>query len=147
MSLFKGNTPTQAADDSQEVVNDFTRRAPFCSYRPVPYRFYDPLVNLKDDLDGYLERLFQGEIDDANGDVLDCLIFDVVRQAVEDLKKQRVNHQDAIISFGIRAESDRAAFEDQLARLRTDLEETRSEQTFVSGLLKRGEYKEVSENA
>lgn len=147
MSLFKGNTPTKVVDDTQEVVNDFTRRAPFWCYRPVPYREYEPLSHLQLELDSYLERLFQGELDDANGDVLDNLIFDTVRQACEDLTKQRIIHQDSITSFAIRAKSDHSAFARELSALKVDLDKNLEEQAFLGALYQQSEYKEVRSHA
>ena len=147
MSIFKTNAPEKQVDDTKEVVHDFTRRAPFWSYRTVAYREYAPLVNLKDELDCYLDALFRGDIDDGNGDVLDNLIFDAVRRAWEDLKKQRVDHLDTITSFGIRAQSDRTAFEEQLTQLEESLSKNIQEQEFIRDLLNRCEYQEGYTNA
>lgn len=145
MGLFKGHSPTKVVDDTTEIVTDFIRRAPFWSYRTVPYRPYPPLMNLQTELDGCLDRLFSGELDDGNGDVLDCLIFDQVRQAREDLNRQRVSHRDAIVSFGLRALGDREAFETQLAALKQALEQNEAELTLVQHLARRDTYQKEAE--
>lgn len=143
MGVFKSNSPEKVVDDTRVVVHDFQRRAPFWSYRTVPYKEYEPLVNLQGKLDDYLDALFCGDIDSANGDVLDNIIFDTVRQAQDDLNRQRVEHGDTIKSFGIRAEGDRAAFKEQLAKLREDLARNQEEQAFIRDMLHRCEYREV----
>ena len=142
MSVFKENAPMKAVDDQAEIVHDFTRRAPFWSYRTVPYRDYPALIELKGVLDAHLDALFRGEIDDGNGDVLDNLIFDTVRQAQADLRLQQVSHRDTIKSFGIRAESDHAAFRQELDRLKDALNENLSEQKKLRKRLACDEFKE-----
>ena len=93
--------------DTHAGANGFARRVPFWSYRARDYLLYEPLVSFRGEIDGYLERLFAGDLDEGNGDVLDNMIADLVRQAEECLKRQRTEHKDAIISFGIRAKSER----------------------------------------
>ena len=143
MSIYKENNPMKVVDDETEIVHDFLRRAPFWSYRSVPYRDYAPLIDLKAQIDAYLDALFCGEIDDGNGDVLDNLVFDTVRQAQSDLRLQQVNHQDTIKSFGIRAVSDQAAFEQELTLLQATLAGNMEEQAKLRKMLARNEYKEV----
>lgn len=58
---------------------DFTRRAPFWSYRVKDYLLYGPLVSFRGEIDSYLNKLFAGDIDEGNGDVLDSMIADLVR--------------------------------------------------------------------
>ena len=142
MGFFKRNDPAKVVDDTREVATDFTCRRPFWSYRTAPYRPYAPLEGLKPELDRHLEALFAGAVDEGNGDVLDYPIFDNVRLAREDLNRQRIEHHDAIVQFGVRAAGDRQAFEDQLAALETDIERLRGEQAFLQTLRNNRECKE-----
>ena len=145
MGFFKSNAPEKVVDDTQEVVTDFTRRTPYWSYRTVPYQVRGGLESFRKELDDYLERLFSGELDDGNGDVLDCLISGRVRQAREDLKNQRISHRDAIVSFGLRALGDREAFETQLVALKQALEQNEAELTLVQHLARRDTYQKEAE--
>ena len=131
MRLFHENHPNKTVDDRTVVVNDFTRRTPFWSYRTVSYKEYPPLLELEKLLDGYLRELFKGELDEANGDALDNLIFDYVRQAELDLAQQRCRHRDMINSFDIRAKGDRNAFEGEKRRLEAALAENAGEQADI----------------
>ena len=79
------------------------------------------------EIDSYLEKLFNGEVDSGNGDVLDMIIGSVTRQAKHALEKQHCNHRDIIKSFDIRAKSDKKAFEDQRSRLQAELDEMNEE--------------------
>lgn len=128
MSIFRENRPGKELDDTVEIVRDFNRRAPFWSYRTRAYQIYAPFDQFKTSIDDYLDKLFQGEIDDANGDVLDALIFDLLRQAERDLDRQRTEHRDAITSFAIRAKCDPVAFEAELSALEERLEANKQEQ-------------------
>ena len=109
-------------DDSTKIVS-FRRQRPNAELRPVPYRPYAPLYqDLKKELDAYLDKLFAGEIDDANSDVLDSIITDRIRQAIRDLSDQRINHTMNIYDLDIDAKGKRQACEDNLAQLMEMLE-------------------------
>ena len=111
-------------EQEQTIVNDFTRRTPYASYRPVEYQLYAPLLTFQKPLDDYLEKLFAGDIDDANGNVLDNLIGDMARMALLDLDRQRVRHGDVLRDLAIRNDADRSAFQSAKARVQQQLEET-----------------------
>lgn len=128
------------------VKHDFARRSPYWQYRPVKYQQYKPFDEYKGEIDRYLEKLFEGEIDEENGDVLDNLIGDITRQALNHLDRQRVEHRDVIHSLHVRFESDRTSFESELRHLQEALEENRSEQGIVMKLLKKDEYAEDRRN-
>ena len=121
MSIFKKRRPTKVVDDTETVVQDFVLRAPFWSYRTVPYRGYEPFVEYGPAIDKYLESLFKGEIDDGNGDVLDNLICDMARQAEKDLDLQRTQHRDTIKSLDLRNQGDHWAFQHERALLETEI--------------------------
>lgn len=124
------------------VTHDFAMRSPYWQYRPAKYQQYKPFDEYQREIDKYLEKLFEGEIDEENGDVLDNLIGDITRQALNHLDRQRVDHGDMIHSLRARFESDRSTFEDQLRHLQEALDENRSEQSIVMKLLKKDEYAE-----
>lgn len=129
-------------DDTLTTANDFTRRVPFWAYRAKDYLLYEPLVSFQGEIDSYLEKLFAGDIDEGNGDVLDNMISDLVRQAEEYLKRQRTEHRDVISSFGIRARSDRKAFRQELDLLRAALERNEEEQKNIRARLNKNEFRE-----
>lgn len=123
ISLFK--RPTNANDNDEyesKVVHDFSRRTLFWYYRPLDYKIYEPFDDIKNELDNYLEKLFEGDIDEANGAVLDTIILDRCRQAKKDLAKQRVQHRDHIKDFDIRAKSDEISYNMELQRMKSALE-------------------------
>ena len=47
-------------------------------------------------IDTHLDRLFSGDVDEANANLLDSMIFSVYRVAVSDLSKQRDKHREVI---------------------------------------------------
>ena len=83
---------SKAIDDVQVVANDFVRPIPYWSHRPVGYKSYEPLTTLVPVLDSYLNKLFSGEIDEGNADVLDNIIYDYANQAMAYIANQRVAH-------------------------------------------------------
>ncbi len=129
-----------AAQEEPGMVHDFKRRVPYWGYRMVDYREYAPLAALREQLDERLNILFGGELDDGNGDVLDALIADTLRQAEQDIKRQRIDHRNMIASLSMRARSDRAAFENELRRCRAALEQNLSEQESLCERLYENEY-------
>lgn len=108
-------------DDRRTVVNDFRLRSGgvFESYRTVDYRLYYRLEenHMYSQLEGHFERLFAGDIDDGNGDVLDSIIFGAAREALPDLERQHYDHGDMLRRFIVRHESDHRDFS-QLLRAR-----------------------------
>ena len=100
-----------AVDDSRIVVHDFRLRGTqvgFESYRTVEYHLYRKLE------EAY--RLFAGDIDDANGDMMDAILFSAAREALPDLGKQHCDHLDMLRRLIIRHKADR----EDLRRIRDD---------------------------
>ena len=121
-------------DDSRVTVYDFMRRMQrlFESYRAADYRVYPGLTEeeMKPKLDRHLEALFAGDVDDANGDMLDNIIFGPYRESVPFLNVQRLNHKDMNRRLVARRVSDRADFErirnervEELERLEQEYDE------------------------
>ena len=127
-------------NDESVVVNDFMLRIPYWSYQPADYREYPPFSAIRKALDEYLGALFAGEIDDGNGDVLDCIIGDLSRQARIDIDRQRIAHMDVIQSFRMRSASDRAVFEAELQKRKADLAANLEEQAKYRAILKETEF-------
>ena len=142
MATMKETEGMKMVNDENEIVSDFTRRTPFWDYRSISYRDFAPLMNLKEELDEHLEKLFKNELDDGNANVLDCIIFDRVRQALEDLKYQSVRHEDMNCSFENRADSDVNAFREERDNLLKDLEYLREKYRHLIELFEACEYKE-----
>lgn len=129
-------------DDSRVTVYDFMRRMQplFESYRSADYRPYLGLCEeeMKPKLDRHLEVLFAGDVDDANGDMLDNIIFGPYRESVPYLNIQRLNHKDMNRRLVARRVSDRADFErirderkEELERLEQEYEDVCSKMAAV----------------
>lgn len=88
-------------ENSDESTMKFDRRIPKWEYRPSEYYNLKRFDNLKTELDEYLEKLFKGEIDSGNGNVLDNLISDVMNETIKEIGRQRVNHKDTIEGLSI----------------------------------------------
>jgi len=138
--MKKKTKPTRIVDDTDSTVNDFKLRIPFWSYRAVPYREYEPFANLQPVIDDYLAKLFQGEIDDGNGDVLDNTICDMARQAEKDLDRQHTEHGDVLKSFDIRSKGDQRSFIHDRAELLAELEENQRQLEEIRSRVKRDKF-------
>lgn len=115
-----------SVDDSRSTVYDFTLRSTpvgFESYRTTEYALYHKLDELEmlPKIDSHLEKLFAGDVDDANGDMLDEIIFGAAREALPYLSKQYIDHNDTIRRFIIRRTADR----DDICRIRDEREKER----------------------
>ena len=113
--------------DKNNIATDFKMRSPFGTYRPVDYKEYAPFVNLKPALDGHLEKLFAGDLDEGNKDALNPLINDMAAKAEQDLNRQKVSHTESINNFYNRHVADKLAFEKQREQLKAALEENEQE--------------------
>lgn len=108
----KDHSLFNAVDDSRTVVHDFRLRATqagFESYRTVEYRLYHKLEEdeMMPRLEEHLSKLFAGEVDDGNGDMLDAILFGAAREALPDLGRQHYDHSDTIRRLIIRRKADR----------------------------------------
>ncbi len=120
-SKKKRPTVFNAVDDSRTVVHDFRLRATqvgFESYRATEYRLYHKLeeCEMMPRLEEHLSKLFAGEVDDANGDMLDNIIFGAAREALPDIVRQHYDHLDMLRRLIIRRKADR----EDLRRIRDD---------------------------
>lgn len=110
-----------SVDDSRTTVYDFTLRSTqtgFESYRTTEYVLYHKLDEneMLPKIDDHLEKLFAGNVDDANGDMLDELVFGSAREALPYLSKQHIDHSDTIRRFIVRRTADR----DDIRRIRDE---------------------------
>ena len=110
-----------SVDDSRSTVYDFTLRSTpigFESYRTTEYTLYYKLdeAEMLPRIDDHLEKLFAGSVDDANGDMLDEIIFGAAREALPYLSKQYIDHNDTIRRFIVRRTADR----DDIRRIRDE---------------------------
>ena len=108
-------------DDSKVVVHDFRLRSTHVgveSYRTVEYKLYPKLeeAEMMHKLEEHLSKLFAGDVDDANGDMLDAILFGAAREALPDLGKQHYDHLDMLRRLIIRRKADR----EDLRRIRDD---------------------------
>ena len=127
MSKQKEVHTSKAVDDTLDVVNDFTYQIPYWSYKVSAYREYSPFADLTATLDEHLEKLFAGEIDDGNGDVLDCLIADYARENFRYLAQQRVEHCGALKMFQVQREGAKHSFESHYKSIEQTAQEKRDE--------------------
>ena len=111
-----------AVEDSRTVVDDFQLRSSsptgFESYRTVEYRLYHKLEEdeMMPRLEEHLNKLFSGNVDDANGDMLDGILFGAAREALPALGRQHYDHSDMLRRLIIRRKADR----EDLRRIRDD---------------------------
>ena len=107
-----------SVDDSRSNVYDFMLRFPYESYRTTEYALYHKLdeTEMLPRIDDHLEKLFVGNVDDANGDMLDEIIFGAAREALPYLSKQHIDHNDTIRRFIVRRTADR----DDIRRIRDE---------------------------
>lgn len=112
----KGQGNFHIADDGRVLTNDFCLTISDTygheSYRTVEYRDYARMEEgvMIPLLDDHLNKLFAGEVDDANGDVLDDIIYGAVREALPDLNRQRYDHGDMIRRFDVRFTANESNF-------------------------------------
>lgn len=123
-------------DDSRIIVNDFKLRSTdtgFESYRTLNYSLYHKLeeAEMLPKLEEHLEKLFEGDVDSGNGDMLDAILFAATREALPDLKRQYYEHSDMLRRLVIRHISDREDIrrikeerEKELAIIEADYEKT-----------------------
>ncbi len=98
-------------DDSRITADDFRLRSTilaFECYRALEYTIYKELEKsvMIPKIDAHLSKLFSGNVDDANGNMVDSIILSVARKAVPDLNRQRYNHDDTLQRLIIRHNAD-----------------------------------------
>lgn len=93
------------------------------AFRTIEYRLLPKLdeSEMIPRLDEHLNKLFAGEVDDANGDMLDALIFGAAREALPDLSRQHYDHMDMLRRFIIKRLADR----DDIRRIKEEREKER----------------------
>lgn len=123
--------------------NTFYSQRPYADLYPAEYEPYAPLFSqLKEELDQYLEKLLEGELDDANGDVLDSIITDYMRQAINDLSYQRVKHRQTIHELVIVPEALRRSFEENQPILESEMSELKSELQDIQSRIKHRKWRD-----
>lgn len=144
----KKHTLINNLDDTRETAYDFRRRLTvFESYRPSEYRMTPKLEEdvVMPMLETHLEKLFAGEIDDANGDVLDRLIFAGAREGKPYLALQHYEHKDLIARLVARWKSDYKDLKNLREFRGQELEELLADHKATCKLLEKDIHKEVSE--
>jgi len=125
------NQHRQPAETGRHLRDDFNLRAPYWSYRPLSYTISDSLTGLQTTIDLHLKKLFAGEIDAGNGDVLQNLILDATQQAEAELAGQRELHRDQIKTFHHRRTADQTAFELERQQLQDKLYQALQDRTVI----------------
>lgn len=115
-----------SVDDSRSVVHDFRLRSTsigFESYRTVEYRLYHKLEEeeMLPRLDEHLNKLFAGNVDDGNADMLDAILFGAAREALPYLGRQHHDHVDMLRRLVISRIADR----DDIRRIKAEREKER----------------------
>lgn len=98
-------------DDSRITVYDFRLRSTilaFECYRNLEYTIYKELEKsvMIPKIDAHLSKLFSGDVDNANGNMLDSIIISPARKAIPDINRQRYNHDDNLQRLVIRHNTD-----------------------------------------
>lgn len=116
-------------DDTRKIVHDFRLRMPYENYRTKEYELYHKLLDeeMLPKIDQHLEKLFIGEVDDGNSDVLDAILFTPARESKPDLAKQHVDHEDMIRRLIVRRKADIADFEAITENLKNELSALQAE--------------------
>ncbi len=102
-----------SVDDSKTIVNSFCLRHSheygIESLRTVDYRSYHKLneSEMIPILEERFEKMAAGDVDDANGDMLNDIIFSAAFEAFADLKLQQSDHKDMIRRFIVCRKADR----------------------------------------
>ena len=122
MKLFNYKRSTQKMEDPEKIVCDFKGQTPYWSCRPVEYKIKPDFIELKAELNSYLEKIFKGEIDEGNSNFLDNIIADYMKQALHDLEHQKVLHHDALKNYSCNTLAMKQAFETHQKYLETELE-------------------------
>lgn len=126
MSIFHEANLTKTPDKPENVT--FVRQRPYADFRPVDFVQDKRLFETAEkQLDAYLSKLFEGELDDGNADALDAIICDTVRLALCGLADQHLIHQDRNRDLCIQLKSGRLPFEEQLRLLEDSLEALNAE--------------------
>lgn len=109
----------RAVDDTRVPVYDFRLRTTIMGVedcRAVAYQIYPKLreEEMLPLLEKHLQQLFAGEVDSANANLLDALIFSAAREAIPVLQVQRNAHVDTLHRIIARRKADYA----DIARLK-----------------------------
>lgn len=115
-----------SADDSRSMAYFCLRSSDGYgseAFRTVEYRLLPKLDEgeMIPRLDEHLNKLFAGEVDDANGDMLDAIIFGAAREALPDLSRQHYDHMDMLRRFIIKRRADH----DDIRRIKEEREKER----------------------
>lgn len=147
MSNIKEILGGKKVDDTLEVVNDFKCQIPYWGYQVAAYKNSEPFNDLIPVLDTYLEKLFTGELDDGNGDVLDCLIADYARENMKYLAQQRVEHRSMLKMFEVQRQGARQTFENHLTAMEELKEEKGVDMENIEKRCKADKFERRNENA
>ena len=112
----KNQSVINSVDDSRSEAHDFQLRGTgptYESYRTVEYRLYHKLADdeMIPILDSHLTKLFSGEVDSANSNILEATILSAVAEALPDLRRQKVDHDDMLRRLICRRDADRKDLE------------------------------------
>ena len=115
--------------ENKPIGTYFRGRVPFGNSRPVDYEEYEPFIQFKPVIDGYLDKLFAAgtALDEGNKNTLDPLITDQSAKAEQHLEQQRVEHTNSLNAFNTRRDGDKRAFERELETLREALAQNEKE--------------------
>lgn len=103
----------QPLPDSRKIER-FCQR-PYSHCRPVDYTPWPALFSdLQPKIDNWLDELFKGDINEKNANVLDSLIVDNIRAAMDNLSEQYISHTDTIHGLSNRIITDPTSFEREI---------------------------------
>lgn len=117
-------------ENSKAIAYDFRRRGvPFEFYRVTDYQLYHKLKEqeMLPQLDTYLERLFNGDVDDGNANMLDSMILNAAREAGAELEMQHYGHGDILRRLIARRHADHEDYIRILRDRKKELEQLEAE--------------------
>ncbi len=110
--MFKKKSNKQTPDSRR--IERFCQR-PYGHCRPIDYIPWPGLYNeLQPKIDNWLDELFKCNIDGENYGVLDSLIIDNIRTAIENLTEQYISHIDTVHGLSNRIVTDPMYYEREI---------------------------------
>lgn len=137
----KKSIPTYNVIESDwTTAYDFRLRSTllgFESYRVAEYHAYHKLIDdeMLPRLDDHLDKLFAGDVDDGNGDILIGIILSTACEAIPDLARQRVDHTDMIRRLIVRTEVDLEDIKNLKSHRESELHDLQDEHAYTCRLI------------
>ncbi len=124
-------------------IKDIKLRAEVLSYRPIAYTPFPPFVkeNFTPVLNQMLKKLFRANRS-IEENILDEHISNIFRQAAGHMRKQYIDHMDAIGKINLKSQGDHTVLKKQLEYLQQELSKNEEKQTKIKARLDKNTFVE-----